>query len=238
MSLTLSLILNPLSLYFLRQRYLQCREDILDAVEDGGGVAAGVEQADQLILIVQHCRAAVAALAHRSGHQLVDEGGNLVGAVVDLHGDVDLLDGAGGEAGSAPAFFDCHIQGRFGNAADGADAQDFVDHIIRVHRFGNRAIHQVIRFDVAAGARGFERAFSTKGFQWGVSTGLYPVNYLGLEGDARWAFFDSGQLTDLRGALRLTYPDFPYASLRAGYRYIGIGDQKLHGPEVGLALTW
>ncbi|MCB0221505.1 MAG: hypothetical protein KDH09_17540 [Chrysiogenetes bacterium] len=94
------------------------------------------------------------------------------------------------------------------------------------------------RFDVAAGARGFERAFSTKGFQWGVSTGLYPVNYLGREGDARWAFFDSGQLTDLRGALRLTYPDFPYASLRAGYRYIGIGDQKLHGPEVGLALTW
>ena len=104
-----------------------------------------------MILIVQHCRTAVAALAHRSGHQLVDEGGNLVGAVVNLHGDVDLLDGAGGKAGSAPAFLDCHIQGRIGNPADGADAQDLIDHIIGVHRFGNRAIHQVIRFDVAAG---------------------------------------------------------------------------------------
>ena len=102
-------------------------------------------------------------------------------------------------------------------------------------RFGG---NEHFRLDLALGARGFERAFSTKGFQWGLSTGIYPNTIWGIEADGRWAHFDSGELTDLRGALRLTYPDLPYASVRAGYRYIGIGNQKLHGPEVGLALTW
>lgn len=102
-------------------------------------------------------------------------------------------------------------------------------------RFGS---NEHFRLDLAFGGRGFERVYSTKGFQTGLSTGIYPWDCVGFEGDARWAFFESGELTDLRGVLRLTHPEFPYAGARAGYRYITIGNQNLHGPEIGLVVTW
>jgi len=95
-----------------------------------------------------------------------------------------------------------------------------------------------VRLDLAVGVRGIERESSHTGLHGGASFGLYPSRWLGLEADLRWADVGDRLLGDYRGGLLVRLSGLPHVALRGGYRAIHVGDSTLHGPELGLVLTW
>jgi hypothetical protein len=95
-----------------------------------------------------------------------------------------------------------------------------------------------IRLTLAAGARRLEGKRDTSRPQAGISVGLYPVDWLGVEIDLRWADLGGNTLGDYRIGGLLRFPNFPIIGLRMGYRTIQVGDETLHGGEVGAVFTW
>src|SRR5574340_121059 len=81
---------NPLR--SISQPYVECREHVLDAVDDGRSFATREQQADDVAAQVQHCRAAVAALAHGAGQDLVGEACCLAVAIADVDRHIHLFD--------------------------------------------------------------------------------------------------------------------------------------------------
>ncbi len=94
------------------------------------------------------------------------------------------------------------------------------------------------RFDVALGARGIKGDSSHTGFQAGFSLGFYPIDFVGAEMDLRWADIGESGLSDYRAALLFRHPKLPAVAVRTGYRLVKGGGEALHGPEVGVVLTW
>jgi hypothetical protein len=98
--------------------------------------------------------------------------------------------------------------------------------------------HENFRVTLATGSRRLEGKRKTTVFEGGISVGVYPQDWLGLELDLRLADVGDNVLGDYRigGLLRL--PDFPFMALRGGYRVIQIQGETLHGGEIGVVFTW
>ena len=56
--------------------------------------------------------------------------------------------------------------------------------------------------------------------------------------DLRWADIGESGLSDYRAALLFRHPKLPAVAVRTGYRLVKGGGEALHGPEVGVVLTW
>lgn len=97
------------------------------------------------------------------------------------------------------------------------------------------APNKYVRASLGTGYRLFQGDASHGGFQIGPSLGVYPLSFLGVEGDLRWAFISERTVQDYRGGLTIM---LPYFSARAGYRLIHVGNEDLHGPEFTLSLYW
>ncbi len=91
---------------------------------------------------------------------------------------------------------------------------------------------------LAIGARKLDGDRDETGLQGGLSFGLHPVEWMGLELDLRWAAIGDGTLEDYRAGALFRHPDFPFVALRGGYRIERIGGSSLDGAEVGVVLTF
>jgi hypothetical protein len=96
----------------------------------------------------------------------------------------------------------------------------------------------VFSLTAALGARWVDGRDDRTGFSGGVSTGIYPTEWLGLEADLRWADLSGRTLGDYRAGLLFRVPAFPYVAVRGGYRWIKYQSETLDGAEVGAVLTW
>ena len=113
-------------------------EDLIDGIGDGGGAAAGIEQADGPRLegdIFDQERTGIAGVEEPASfignHDLIDENLGESGAagtfifIGHLNGGVQAGDAAGGQAGGATAFLDRLAQsGTDGIGRERADAQN------------------------------------------------------------------------------------------------------------------
>ena len=75
-----------------------------------------------------------------------------------------------------------------------------------------------VRLDLALGGRTFERTKKHTGVQGGLSLGMYPLDSLGFEADFRVAEINDLTMEDVRGALLVRAPAFPFLALRGGYQ--------------------
>ncbi len=98
--------------------------------------------------------------------------------------------------------------------------------------------HEALRLTLAAGSRRLEGKRKTTAFEGGLSFGAYPIDWLGVEIDLRWADLGNATLGDYRIGGLLRHPDFPFIALRGGYRNIQIQGESLHGGEIGAVVTW
>ena len=98
--------------------------------------------------------------------------------------------------------------------------------------------HESIRLTLAAGSRRIEGDRSRWAHGGGFSLGFYPLEWVGLEADLRWAEVSDRTSGDYRVGALLRIPRFPYLALRGGYRVIQSQNETLDGPEVGLVATW
>ncbi len=97
---------------------------------------------------------------------------------------------------------------------------------------------EYVRLTLAAGSRHIAGRRSRWAHGGGFSIGLYPLEWLGIEADLRWAEVSDRTSGDYRIGALLRVPHFPYLALRGGYRVIQYQNETLDGPEVGLVGTW
>jgi hypothetical protein len=90
----------------------------------------------------------------------------------------------------------------------------------------------------ALGARWVDGRGDRSGFSGGVSTGVYPIEWFGLEADFRWADLSGRTLGDYRVGALFRVPAFRYLAVRGGYRWIKYQGETLDGAEAGAVVTW
>jgi hypothetical protein len=100
------------------------------------------------------------------------------------------------------------------------------------------APNEHFRFLIASGVRFLEGRKKHAAYQGGVSIGLYPQSWWGLEFDTRYADVGKRGLGDYRLGALLRIPEFRFAALRFGYRAIDVGSEVLHGGEIGAVITF
>jgi hypothetical protein len=100
------------------------------------------------------------------------------------------------------------------------------------------APNEYFQFSIANGVRFLEGRNKKSAYQGGVTLGIYPYSWWGLEFDLRLADIGKHGLGDYRVGGLLRIPQFRFVALRFGYRVIEVGDSVLEGGEIGAVVTW
>jgi hypothetical protein len=107
--------------------------------------------------------------------------------------------------------------------------------ITEAHGLYRMSLGNYVELDFGIGTMILAGAEIHNGFSMTTPILVHPTDWLGLEVRPVWATIADNELLDVEAAVLLGWR---YASLKAGYRWFRSENQKLDGPEVGVALRW
>jgi hypothetical protein len=107
-------------------------------------------------------------------------------------------------------------------------SEDSLD-LIRLHGLYRMSFGTMVEVDLGLGALTIDGNDRDTRFSLTLPVRIYPYDWLGVEVRPAWA----DGVTDWDVALLLSAP---YASLKAGYRWVSSPSESLNGPYVGLAV--
>lgn len=95
--------------------------------------------------------------------------------------------------------------------------------------------HEYLEMDIALGYRRIWEQQVHEGFDFGVPVYLNISQHFQFDFKPYFTRINKRPLMDLDGGVAYKYK---WGGVRAGYRYINIDSETLHGPEVGVFFQW